>query len=125
MPLICEGPNSAVLDATMLDDAQWGTIHRVRPRPLLSCRGCGRPVHAKLSSNGLRFFAHDRRSPGCPSDGESAEHLALKSEMANLSRSFGWNAELEVAGDGWRADVLAVLGNRRVNRPGFGDCSTS
>lgn len=72
------------------------------------CRagGCGQRVHAKISKYGHRFFAHDWVCAGCPSSGESAEHLALKAAVIAEARRIGWDAEPEVAGEGWRADVL-------------------
>jgi competence protein CoiA len=73
-------------------------------------------MQAKVSKAGLRFFAHDRRTPSCPSSGETPEHRRLKAKVAETIRSLGWTAELEVPGDGWRADVLAISGDcqRRV-----------
>jgi hypothetical protein len=64
-------------------------------------------VHAKrIEATGLRFFAHSRIEPQCPSQGETARHLGLKALFAAAFRHAGWQADLEVAGDDWRADVL-------------------
>jgi len=43
-------------------------------------------------------------------------HRLLKLQLASAIREAGWYAELEVAGDGWRADVLATSpdGARRM-----------
>ena len=70
-------------------------------------------MQAKRSKLGLRFFAHDSETVGCPSMGETAAHLNLKSQLAQAARRCGWRAELEAmpkVGDvgGWRADVLAT-----------------
>jgi hypothetical protein len=59
-----------------------------------------------MEATGLRFFAHSRVEPNCPSQGETARHLRLKAVFAAAFRSAGWEADLEVAGDDWRADVL-------------------
>lgn len=88
-------------------------IHGTRPRPILTCRDCGARMHAKTSSTGLRFFAHDRAASGCPSVGETAEHLQLKQTLAELIRTLGCEAQLEATptaddAGGWRADVLAT-----------------
>jgi hypothetical protein len=71
-------------------------------------------MHAKVSSRGLRFFAHDAAAPKCPSAGETPEHRELKNSVAEMVRAAGWEAYVEAEpgpGDrgGWRADVLAAL----------------
>ena len=70
-------------------------------------------MHAKVSLLGLRFFAHDTRSPACPTAGETPEHRRLKTLLAETVRAIGWVAVVEAvpaASDagGWRADVLAI-----------------
>ncbi|GAA2752855.1 competence protein CoiA family protein [Kitasatospora cinereorecta] len=96
----------------------WVRVHRVRPRVPLSCPECGHAVHAKVSSAGLRYFAHDPGSPACALAGESMEHHLTKLQLATAIRAAGWVAELEVRGpDGaWRADVMATSpdGRRRM-----------
>jgi hypothetical protein len=101
------------LDATSIDDATWSAIHRRKPPVKVQCRGCSTSMQAKRSKLGMRFFAHDSETVGCPSMGETAAHLNLKSQLAQAARRFGWRAELEAVpkvGDvgGWRADVLAT-----------------
>ena len=56
----------------------------------------------------MRFFAHDADAPNCGLAGESLAHRLLKIELASAIRAAGWHAELEVPGNGWRADVLAT-----------------
>jgi hypothetical protein len=70
-------------------------------------------MRAKRSKLGLRFFAHDSETVGCPSMGETPAHLSLKTQLAQSARRHGWQADLEAVpreGDvgGWRADVLAT-----------------
>jgi len=36
----------------------WEAVWRVRPAAPLACDECGHPMFAKVSRNGLRFFAH-------------------------------------------------------------------
>jgi competence protein CoiA len=108
-----------VLDATvdpLGEGTPWEAIHRARPRAPLTCRECGHGLHAKLSPKGLRFFAHDRAAPTCSLVGETMAHRLLKLQLASAIRDAGWYAELEVAGEGWRADVLATSpdGTRRM-----------
>lgn len=112
MPLSAD-LNGLVLDATLEDPAPgmpWTSVHRVRPRPPLTCPACGARVHAKVSPapRQLRYFAHDALSSDCALSGESLAHRLLKVELASAIREAGWDARLEVAGDGWRADVLAT-----------------
>jgi hypothetical protein len=66
-------------------------------------------MYAKVSRNGLRFFAHAPGAPNCVLALETLAHHLLKLELANAARDAGAHAELEVRGpDGaWRADVLA------------------
>lgn len=77
-------------------------------------------MHAKVSSTGSKFFAHDTQAPGCPALGESAEHRELKRTIADLVRSLGCKALVEATPapsdrGGWRADVLGVaLDGKRV-----------
>ncbi|GEA82362.1 competence protein CoiA family protein [Cellulomonas uda] len=111
-------PLSAILEGVAIDatleelapGVTWEIIHRVRPRPELTCPACGAGLHAKVSPapRRLRYFAHDALGSECPLSGESLAHRLLKVELANAIRDAGWEARLEVAGDGWRADVLAT-----------------
>lgn len=66
-------------------------------------------MHAKVSHNGLRFFAHNRDAPNCALALETPEHLKLKRDLARAAQVVGADAEMEVNGTdrAWRADVLA------------------
>nr|WP_300148906.1 competence protein CoiA family protein [Propionicimonas sp.] len=118
MPLTATGPDGHNLDATDCPDDIWAEIYRRRPRVELHCRSCGAPMHAKVSSAGSRFFAHDSLDPTCPSLGETPEHRELKRRIAQALRGLSCHALLEAipsTGDhgGWRADVLGVSPNGR------------
>ncbi|MCX4506732.1 competence protein CoiA [Streptomyces anulatus] len=114
MPFTALHADLGRLDATLPDLGQkleWSQIHKVRPRPPLVCPECEWGLHAKVSGQGMPFFAHDPgRPPSCELANESWEHHMLKLEMAAAIREVGWFAELEVpAADGsWRADVMAT-----------------
>ena len=100
--------DDAVIDLTVITDEAFAAIWRARTGERLRCRGCHAPLHAKrIEATGLRFFAHSRIEPQCPSQGETARHLSLKALFASAFRQVGWQADLEVAGVDWRADVLA------------------
>ncbi|MDF2698427.1 MAG: pSRTUE45b [Labilithrix sp.] len=101
-----------MLDATrdeLAPGIEWVGIHRARPRLPLRCPACGAGVHAKVSPapRRLRYFAHDALDSNCALSGESLAHRLLKVELVHAIRAAGWDAQLEVPGDGWRADVLA------------------
>jgi hypothetical protein len=87
----------------------WGALWKVRPPAPLTCDECGHPMYAKVSRNGLRFFAHAPGAPNCALALETLAHHMLKLELANAARDAGAHAEMEARGpDGtWRADVLA------------------
>ncbi|WP_097967866.1 competence protein CoiA [Streptomyces sp. or20] len=114
MPFTALHADLGRLDATLPDlgkKLEWSQIHKVRPRPPLVCPECEWSLHAKVSGQGMPFFAHDPgRPPSCELANESVEHHMLKLEMAAAIREAGWFAELEVpAADGsWRADVMAT-----------------
>lgn len=120
VPLTAVHATAGVLDLTrdpyglkdsseeLAEGLKWSDVHRVRPRAPLSCRECEHGLHAKVSRGGMRFFAHDAGAPECGLAGESLAHRLLKIELASAIRASGWYAELEVAGSGWRADVLAA-----------------
>ncbi|MGW4781538.1 competence protein CoiA family protein [Streptomyces filamentosus] len=122
MPFTALHPELGLLDSTLHGlghDLEWGQIHKVHPRVLLTCPDCSWGLHPKVSRYGVRFFCHDRDRPeSCELLNESWEHHMLKLEMAGAIRAAGWFATLEVpAEDGsWRADVMASSadGSRRM-----------
>lgn len=116
MPLLAidTAAAGAVVDLTQVDDATWAGIWRQRTGDRLRCRACDQSLIAKsMTASGLRFFAHASVVPACPTHGESARHLQLKAAFADAFRQAGWSADLEVAGNGWRADVLVADGDDR------------
>ncbi|MFF1916721.1 competence protein CoiA family protein [Streptomyces sp. NPDC058239] len=114
MPLTAVHREQGRLDAT-LDDLgcswDWAKIYKRRPRVPLACPECGHSIHAKLSPRRMRYFAHDPGSPRCSLTQESMAHRLLKIELKNAAEAAGWEAELEVSGNGWRADVLVTEPN--------------
>ncbi|WP_323011062.1 hypothetical protein [Paracoccus sp. (in: a-proteobacteria)] len=89
--------------------ASKGSEHRLR----MSC--CDAPAYASHSPLDLRYFAHKPGHERCSSGGESDEHECLKAAAAQTVQSTsGWQADVEVSGRGWRADVLAVRGSVKI-----------
>lgn len=114
MPLRCRDDQGCDLHSFALDDAEWSALAaRNRTARHLAMHCCGARVALKTSRLGTRFFAHVARG-GCATGDESAEHLALKLAAIEAAHRHGWTAEAEIAGDGWRADVLATRGDARV-----------
>ncbi len=46
--------------------------------------------------------------------GETAAHQGAKQVIIDAARAAGWDAQSEVIGDGWRADVLAARGSIKI-----------
>lgn len=118
MPLTAQRDTGEVLDTTTLTDQEWSVIYKPKVNAGLRCRDCGGAVHAKVSSTGLRFFAHHMKPESCASAGESLAHLALKRLIAGLIRDYGAEATLEAYpvppdSGGWRADVLGTAADGR------------
>lgn len=74
---------------------------------------CDARAIPRRSAAGTAHFYHRTRS-GCDWKPESPEHIELKALVATLMTSYGWHAQTEVSGDGWRADVLARREDRAV-----------
>ncbi|MFO6453367.1 MULTISPECIES: competence protein CoiA [unclassified Aeromicrobium] len=118
MPLSADHASWGLIDLSadpINPNLTWPDIHRAKPRAPLSCRECKQSVHPKQSRLGHQFFAHDKAT-NCASAGESMAHRLLKIRLANAIRDAGWNAELEVSGERWRADILATcpVSGRRI-----------
>ena len=114
MPLRCLDEHGASLHAFALPPLDWAALtadNRLRRHLRMAC--CDARISLKRSALGLQFFAHVVRG-GCLTGDESPDHLALKQLAVDAARRHGWDAETEVAGDGWRADVLATRGRMRV-----------
>ena len=83
---------------------------------LMTC--CATPAIPKTSRLGTFFFAHKQKGE-CRSEPESAEHLFLKSLIANAATEAGWIVKTEsrgisAAGEEWVADVLCKKGKSQV-----------
>lgn len=98
-------PLSATVDeellcAPLLDEAAWS---RLRGRRIV-LQPCGHPGFPRVSPLGTRHFVHARG--GACGQHESPEHLHLKAVVARAAAHAGWQADTEVPGDGFVADVL-------------------
>ncbi len=115
-------PLSAIIDGERvigpdLSDSEWSELkarHRKGLTITMPC--CGMSGHARISKCGLKHFYHAHRSDECGGEPESLDHLRLKSQIYQVCRAEGWDAQPEYqspAGD-WRADVYATRGERSV-----------
>jgi competence protein CoiA len=115
MPLLATVDGVRMI-STLLTDEQWRTLQgdvRAGRRSVLFPY-CGRPAYLRTSKLGVRHFAH-RTGGDCPSHPkESGQHLYVKNVILQAAQAIGWDAETEVRGDEWVADVLATNGARKV-----------
>lgn len=82
-----------------------------------TCPDCGEHLHLVTigyPGRWTQFFRHDPDST-CERENnpESLDHIRLKKAVFDICRDFGWQTDVEVAGPGYIADVLAWSGDRR------------
>jgi hypothetical protein len=119
MPLRCIGPNGQSIQSFDLLETEWSALeleNRRLRRLRMPC--CDASVVMKISTQGLKFFAHKSRGP-CQSAPETEAHLALKTLAAQAAQRAGWRCSTEVngaspSGETWTADVLAYKGEAKV-----------
>lgn len=100
--------------APRLDSEEWAELKLAAPAGrgvLLPC--CDSPGFLRTSKLGTNHFVH-KSGRHCDSGGETVEHLWAKAEVVAACLDAGWEATPEVAGEGWRADVLASRGSARI-----------
>jgi len=99
------------------NDSDWHHVHRQGFDLRCPVGGCPQRLIAKLSTRGRRFIAHKSGSrcghaaPQAEGGEMTEEHLWLQNEIRELCVSLGYEAELEVGGDGNRVDVLVDSGD--------------
>ena len=97
--------------APMLDEAEWEALRDAGATVILPC--CGAEGYLRRSPMGTLHFAH-KRGAHCDLSGETIHHLKAKADIVIACKRAGYAALTEVAGDDWRADVLAVQGSNQV-----------
>lgn len=118
MPLVAEDSETGERIASLaLSTAGWDALAaevRAKRRQLrMPC--CGATATMRTSPLGLRHFYHRGQSSiSCEHSSESADHLSLKMLVIAALTDAGWEAHPEHDEGDWRADVLAVDGDRRV-----------
>ncbi|GCE75665.1 hypothetical protein [Cellulomonas biazotea] len=108
MPLVAEVDGARVVSIDLDDDA-WDAL-RLRSRGgALRFPACASAAYLRTSRRGLRHFAHAPGAGGCGAHGdESAAHMQAKALIIAAARAAGWQAEPEVPGPGYQADVLTT-----------------
>ncbi|MFU8873206.1 competence protein CoiA family protein [Micromonospora sp. SL4-19] len=91
--------------------AQGGRSRRPKAR---AAAYCGLAGYLRTSKLGVRHFAHKSAGDCASHPSETGQHLRAKSIIVAAARTAGWDAEPEVRGSNWVADVLAVQGARKV-----------
>jgi len=106
---------SQKISAPFLTDNEWNHVKKsLKQNPeYLHFKCCNSPVYARVSKKGLRHFVH-KNTDSCNYIHESEDHLLLKLEVHKACQDNGWDAEIEFAGDNFRADVLASNGKHKV-----------
>lgn len=91
MPLTARRLDGTVLDTTACSDEDWVRHYgRRRSHEPLACPECASRMVAKVSSLGLRFFAHwGPRPPHCTLANEFPEHRRLKALIARVVNASG------------------------------------
>lgn len=109
MPLSAEVGGELIV-APQMPSQEWkDLVRRIRAGTVeVRLSGCGSPGHARIR-NGLQHFAHNPGSGQvCTVHGsETDAHLHAKWIICEAARQAGWSADVEHAGPGWIADVLA------------------
>lgn len=102
--------------APALTDEAWERLREtVAERGLtviLPC--CGAEGYLRRSGTGTPHFAHKRGADKCALKGETIHHLNAKAAILRACQAAGYDALPEVAGDDWRADILATRGSVRI-----------
>ena len=119
MPLRCIGPDGQSIQSFDLPEAEWSALEPENSRlRQLRMPCCDASVVMKISTRGLKFFAHKSRG-ACQSAPETEAHLALKTLAAQAAQRAGWKCSTEASGSSptgetWTADVLAQKGEAKV-----------
>ncbi len=98
--------------APFLSEAEWEALRDSGAQVILPC--CGSEGYLRRSPLGTLHFAHKRGAHCDAEGGETIHHLKAKADIVVASQHAGYAALTEVAGDDWRADVLAVKGAVRI-----------
>lgn len=100
--------NGQSLIACQVSKEEWHSLKASKDKEIKMPCCFGRGI-MKTSKLGTQYFAHYRKDSfrdKCNAKRESIEHLELKAEILQICQKLGWQGDVEVSGDGWRADIL-------------------
>ncbi|MEZ9782336.1 hypothetical protein AB4292_17250 [Vibrio cyclitrophicus] len=106
------------LQAFDLDYDEWCQLKDTYKSYSLTMGCCGHKAIPKTSKLGTQYFAHARRGE-CSSAPETADHLKLKTIVAQAASKAGWNVITEFkgntpSGEAWVADVFCQKGQSQI-----------
>jgi len=116
MPLGARLDGEPIFAFELDDDDAQDLAARARRGEVSLTMACGRPGFLRRSKLGTRHFVHGRLKDVCdwPHASMTEEHMTAQRIIIDAARAAGWDAIDEVAGNGWRADVLATKGVARI-----------
>lgn len=115
MPLRAYINNEEVISVDLSDD-EWNRLRTdiKSKKSVLTLPCCGQEGFLRTSHRGLKHFVHAKTANPCDWKPESSEHLKAKVAIMEACRENGWEATPEYSEKDWRADVLAMQGEKRI-----------
>lgn len=115
MPLRAYINDQEIISIDLSDD-EWTKLKAdiKNKKSVLTLPCCEQEGYLRISSKGLKHFVHSKSACPCDWKPESAEHLKAKIAIIEACRENGWEAIPEFSEKDWRADVLAVQGQKRI-----------
>ena len=100
------------------NEKSWNELKISYKKQILMMPCCDNKAIPKVSKLDNYFFAHARRGQ-CTSAPETFEHIFLKTRIAKIASSLGWNVITEKVGktpegDRWIADVFCTKGKAKI-----------
>lgn len=100
------------------NEKSWNELKASYKKQILMMPCCENKAIPKVSKLNNYFFAHARKGQ-CTSAPESFEHIFLKTRIAKIASSLGWNVITEKMGEtpngeGWVADVFCTRGKAKI-----------
>jgi hypothetical protein len=115
MPLRAYINNEEIISIDQTDE-QWSELKkRLKTRNfVLTLPCCKQEGFLRKSNKGLKHFVHSKYDNVCDWKSESPEHLRAKIEIIEACRENRWEAIPEFSGTKWKADVLAIQGEKKI-----------
>ena len=100
------------------NERAWNGLKATYKKQTLMMPCCDNKAIPKVSKLNNYFFAHARKNQ-CTSAPETFEHIFLKTQIAKIAHSLGWNVITEKMGetpegDRWIADVFCTKGKAKI-----------